>query len=132
MSLQAAAGLPRDLTAQRITEATGRLDDVVRETRHHMFAERGQQIQRDLAWRRPPDLDEQLELAAHRTALLHQRVAQTAHAVRSAAADTAALLEQQADLPGQLERIDYPTEIKQWRLLADQAAQIAERWEQWP
>ena len=35
MSLQAAAGLPRDLTAPRITDAVRRLDDVVREIRHH-------------------------------------------------------------------------------------------------
>ena len=101
MSLQAAVDLPGNLTKQRITEALGRLDDVVREIRHHVLAEHGQQRQRDLAWRRPPDLDEHFELAANRTALLHQRAAQTARAVRSAAADTATLLEQQADLLGQ-------------------------------
>ena len=101
MNLQAAVDLPGNLTKQRITEALGRLDDVVREIRHHVLAEHGQQRQRDLAWRRPPDLDEHFELAANRTALLHQRAAQTARAVRSAAADTATLLEQQADLLGQ-------------------------------
>jgi anti-sigma B factor antagonist len=40
MSLQDAAGLPGDLTTQRIAEALERLDDVVREIRHHVFAER--------------------------------------------------------------------------------------------
>ena len=55
---------------------------------------------------------------------------QTAHALYSAAADTAALLERRADLLRQLGRIDYQTEIKRWRTLADQARQMAERWEQ--
>lgn len=75
MSLQAAAGLPRDLTARRFTEALGRLDDMVREIRHHVFAERGQPMQPGLAGRRT--------------------------------ADTAALLEQRADLFAQPARIDY-------------------------
>jgi len=96
------------------------------------FAERGQQMQPGLARRRPPDLDEHFELTARRTALLHQRVVQTARALRSAAADTAALLEQRADLLAQPGRIDYPTEIKRWQVIADEAAQMAERWEQRP
>ena len=44
----------------------------------------------------------------------------------------AALLEQQADLLGQPGHIDYPTEVDRWQFLADQAAQIAERWEKSP
>jgi anti-anti-sigma regulatory factor len=56
-------------------------------------------------------------------------VARTAHALHSAAADTAALLERRADLLGQPGRIDYPTEIKRLRALADQARQMAEHWE---
>jgi hypothetical protein len=39
MSLQAAIEVPHHLTAQRITEALGRLDNVVREVRHHVYAE---------------------------------------------------------------------------------------------
>ena len=39
MSLQVAIEVPHDLTAQRITEALGRLDNVVREVRHHVYAE---------------------------------------------------------------------------------------------
>ena len=132
MSLQAAADLPRDVTAQRITEALDQLDEMLREIRHHVFAERGQQTRRDLAWRPAPDLDERFERTATRTALAHQRVMQTAHALHAAAADTAALLEQRADLLGEPTHIDYPTEIKQWRVIADQAAQLAERWEQRP
>jgi hypothetical protein len=49
-----------------------------------------------------------------------------------AAADTAALLERRADLRGQPGLIDYATEIKRWRALADQARQMAERWEKQP
>jgi hypothetical protein len=62
--------------------------------------------------------------------LLQRHVAQTAHAVQSAAADTAALLERRADLLGQPGRIDYPTEVKKWQAIADKARKMAERWEQ--
>ncbi len=48
------------------------------------------------------------------------------------AADTAALLERHADLLGQPARIDYPAEVKQWRVFADQARHMAEPWEQPP
>ncbi len=132
MSLQAAAELPRDAAAQRITDALCRLDDVLREIRRHVFAERGQQTRRDLAWRPPPGSDERFGLAPRRTALANQRVVQTARALHAAAAYTAALLEQRGDLLGQPGCIDYPAEIKQWQVFADQAAQMAERWEQRP
>jgi hypothetical protein len=59
-------------------------------------------------------------------------VAQTAHALHAAAAGTAALLDQWAQVPGQPERIDYPIEITQWRASADQAAHMAQRWQQQP
>ena len=52
--LQAAIDLPRDVTAQRITEALRRLDEVVREVRNHMFAGRGQSTEPGLAWIPPP------------------------------------------------------------------------------
>jgi anti-sigma B factor antagonist len=39
LMLQAAIGLPPDVTAQRITEALRRLDDAVRDVRDHVFAE---------------------------------------------------------------------------------------------
>jgi hypothetical protein len=50
----------------------------------------------------------------------------------SAAADTAALLEESADLVGKPMGIDYPAAIKRCRILANQATRIAERWEQRP
>jgi len=49
--------------------------------------------------------------------------------LHAAAAGTAALLEQRAEVPGQPERIDYPTEITQWRAFADQAAHMTQRWQ---
>lgn len=130
MSLQAAVDLPHDLSAQRITEALRRLDDLVREIRDHGFPGYSQQIQPGPAWRRPPDLDEQFEQPAPRTALLHQRVVRAARGLQRVVADTAALLERRADLLGEPGRIDYATEIKQWQVIADQAADMAERWEQ--
>jgi len=73
-----------------------------------------------------------LAIATKRTALLQRRVAQTAHALQFAAAHTAALPQQRAHILGQPGRIDYPTEVKQWRVLADQAEEMAQRWEQRP
>jgi len=130
VSLHAAIDLPRDITAQRITDALRRLDDVAREIRRHEPSSTARE--RGPARRRPLGIQERSALAAKRTALLQQRVAQTAHALQLAAADTAALLQQRADILGPPARIDYPTEIKQWRVLADQAGQMAERWEQRP
>jgi anti-sigma B factor antagonist len=131
LMLQAASDLPRDAAARRITEALGRLDDVVREVRDQVFADRGQGACSGGAWR-PPDVLERSALASNRSVLLRQRVTQTARALHFAAANAAALLQRHADLLGQLSRIDYPAEIKQWRLFADEAWQMAERWDQQP
>ena len=132
LSLQAAIGPPPGDTAQRITEALRRLDDVVREIRDHVLAGRGHGAEPGLARRTPPHVLERSAQARARSRLLRRHVAQTAQAVQSAAADTAALLERRADLLGQPGRIDYPTEVKRWRALADQAGQMAECWEQPP
>lgn len=126
--LQTAIDLPPDITAQRITEALQRLDDVVREIRGHVFAQRGRSVEAGVAEAPSPCL---LERSA-RAMDLQRRVAQAARAVQSTAADTAALLERQADLTGHPTRIDYPADIKRWRAIADQAAQMAERCEQHP
>ncbi len=135
MMLQAAVDLPPDVTAQRITEALRRLDDAVREARDHVFAGHGQgarSSEPDLAWRPPPQALVRSASATGRSALLQRRVTQTAHALHVTAADTAALLERRADLAWLPARIDYPTEAKRLRVLADQAQQMAERWEQRP
>jgi hypothetical protein len=79
-----------------------------------------------------PGLHEHVKLTVDRAASLHQRVMQTADALRSTAAETAALLEQQADLLEQPWNTDYPTMIKQWRVFADQAKQMTEQWEPRP
>lgn len=131
LMVQAATGLPR-AAAQRITESLGRLDEVTREVRDDVLAERGQGTGPDRAWRPPPDALERSALARNRSAVLRERVAQTAHALRLAAADTAALLERQAGPLGPPSRLDHATEIKRWRVFADQAEQMAERWEQRP
>ncbi len=128
--LQAAIDLPPDVTAQRITEALQRLDDAVREIRNHVFAERGHSVEPGPAGPPSPHLLERSARGMDHSALLQEHVAQTARAVQSAAAGTAALLERRADLVGHPSRVDYPADIKQWRALADQAAQMAERWEQ--
>ncbi len=127
--LQAVTDLPHHVAVQRVTEAVGRLDDVVREIRDHVFAEHRQGTQEDLAWTPPPSVLERSALARNRVAVLQQRVAQTAYALQWSATDTAALLERQADRVGLPANIDYPAEIKRFRALADQASQIAERWD---
>ena len=128
--LQAAIDLPPGVTAQRITEALCRLDDAVRDVRDHMFAESAQGTEPDLAWQPPRHMPERSAQAMNQSELLQRHVAQTAHALYSAAADTARLLERRADVLRQPGRIDYQTEVKRWRTLADQARQMAERWEQ--
>jgi len=121
------------VAAQRITEALSRLDDAVRQVRAHEFAQHGPASQHsgpDLTRRPPPVALERCRSAGDRSALLRQRVAQTARALQFTAADTATLLEQHADmLRQQPARTDYPTEIKQWQVFADQAGLMAERWE---
>jgi len=133
MMLQATIDLPYDVTAQRITEVLSRLDDAVRQVRDHEFAKHGQASQDsapDLTGRPPPLALERFRSAGDRSSLLRQRVTQTARALQFTAADTATLLEQHADvLRQQPTRIDYPTEIKRWQVLADQARVMAERWE---
>jgi anti-sigma B factor antagonist len=129
--LEATGDLPRDAVAQRITEAVGRLDDVVRKVRDHVLPGPGQGIRAGCARRTPPDVLGRAALATNHAASLRKRVAQTAYALHSAAADTAALLEQHAGMLGQPSRIDYPTEIKRWQVFADQARQMAECWEHW-
>ena len=129
MALQAVMGLPlAEAAAERITEALRCLDEVVREVRDHILTEDGQQAQPGQPTRPDPDARERGELAAEHAAALRERVTQTAYALHLAAADTAALLERHDDLVEQPGRIDYPTEIKRWRVIADQAKQMAERW----
>jgi hypothetical protein len=55
-----------------------------------------------------------------------------ARALQASAADYAALLEQRASLTRRPGRMDYPTEVKRWQAFADQAGQMAKRWEQSP
>ena len=129
--LNAALDQPPDVAAQHIADALGRLDDAVREIRNDLFAERGHGAERPgAAGPSAPGLLERSALARNQSLLLRKHVAQTARSVQSTAAETAALLDRRSDFLGWHTRIDYPTEVKRWRALADQAGQIADRWEQ--
>ncbi len=127
VALQPATGLAHGSAGPQITGALHRLDELARAIRDHLFAERAQP---GLAGRSAPDGQQDPAPAADRAASLQERMVHAARSMQAAAADTAALLEQQADLTGQPARMDYPTEIKRWRALADRAAQMARRWEQ--
>jgi hypothetical protein len=104
----------------RIAAATGMVDRLIREIRQRVFAGH------------PYDDQERPGQTADRAALLHERMARTARALQASAAEYAALLQQRADLSRPPQRMDYPAEIKRWRAFADQAEQMARRWEQRP
>ena len=126
VTLQAAADQP-GATGPHITEALRRLEDAARAIRDHLFAERAEP---GLAWRPAQGSQQRLAPTADRAALLRERMAQTARALQVTAAGAVAMLEQQARRTRQPQRMDYPTEIKRWRAFAEQAEQMAQRWEQ--
>ena len=110
LSLESARSIVGNGPARdRIAAATDEVDRMIRDVRTTMFS-----------------------LAAEPAALLDERAARTALALQSAALDAAALLEKQADLARWPGRIDYPAEIERWRAFAEQAEQMARRWEQRP
>ncbi len=113
----------------RIAAVTDKVDRLIREVRHHVFAEHPQGTQAG-RHRRPTQEDQERPAqTADHAALLQERIARMARAMQASAADYAALLEQRADLARPPGRMDYPTEIKRWRAFAYQAEQMAERWE---
>jgi hypothetical protein len=91
----------------RIAAATDKVDRMIRDVRTALFG-----------------------LAENRPAVLEERMAGTARAVQATALEAAARLERQADRARPPARLDYPAEIKRWRAIADQAEQMARRWEQ--
>jgi len=101
----------------RLAAATDEVDRLIRVIRDQLFQ---------------PDDQERPPQTADRAALLQEHLARTARALRASAATYAALLERKAAIARQPQRMDYPTEIKRWRAFADQAEQMAERWEQSP
>ena len=125
LGLQAAAELP-GADGSHVTEALRRLDDMARALRDHMFAE---QARPSPASTPPRDGPPRPDRTTDRAAVLRQRLAQTARSLQMTATGAAALLEQ-ADRTERPRRTDYRTEIKRWRVVADQAEQIANRWEQ--
>ena len=133
LSLESARSIVGEgLAGDRVAAATDEVDGMIRDIRTTMFGfaadcQNHPPHRRSLAEGQRPSAG-----LADRTAALQQRMAQTARTLQDAAADAAALLEQQAGLIGPPGRIDYPTEIKRWRAFADQAEQTAKRWEQQP
>jgi hypothetical protein len=121
LSLESVRSMIEDGPAgDRIATATGMVDRLIREIRQRAFAE-------------PQDDDQERPgQTADRAALLQERMARTARALQASAAEYAALLQQRADLSRPPQRMDYPAEIKRWRAFADQAEQMARRWEQRP
>ena len=93
----------------RVAAATDEVDRLIRDIRTAMFS-----------------------LAGDRTPLLQERIVRAAHRLHAAALDAAALLEQHADLARPPGQADYPAEIKRLWAFADQAEQMAKRWEQRP
>ena len=59
-------------------------------------------------------------------------MAQTARALQANALNAVAQLERQVDRLGPPWPLDYQTELKRWRAFAEQAEQMAKRWEQSP
>lgn len=92
----------------RIAAATGEVDRIIRDIRTMLFG-----------------------LTADRQAMA-QWLAQTARALQASALDAASLLDRQASLVRPPGRLDHQAEIKRWRAFADQAEQLAKRWEQPP
>ena len=133
LSLDSAHSILGDGPAgDRVAAATDQVDHLIREVRDYVFTERGQRTQADLPGESRRDGQERPAPTADRAALLHERVARTARALQAGAADYAALLEQRAGLTRQPERMDYQVEIKRWRAFAEQAEEMAGRWEEPP
>ena len=132
LSLQDAGGLPREVILQRVAEVLGLLDDALRDIRSHVFAAGQQQRQPGVARWQPPEMHDQLTQTAQRTVLLRQRLAETERALHASATETAALMVRRATLLEEPQRVDYPTKIKSWRVVAVKAQQLAESWEEDP
>jgi GAF domain len=115
----------------RVAAATDEVDHLIRDIRDRVFAERGQETQAGLPGKSRLDDQERSAQSADRAALLREQMARTARGLQDSAAGYAALLEQGVNLR-QPQRMDYPAEIKRWRAVADQAGQLARRWEQSP
>ena len=81
---------------------------------------------------RRDDQERPAQTADRAAPLQQEHMARTARVLQASATDYATLLEQKAGLSRPPRRMDYPAEIKRWRAFADQAEQMARRWEQRP
>ena len=110
LSLESARSIVGDGPAgDRIAAAIDEVDCIIRDIRTAMFG-----------------------LVEDRPALLKERMARTARALQVNALNAVELLERQAARDRPPARLDYQAEIKRWRAFADQAEQMAKRWEQPP
>ena len=133
MSLDSAHSIVRNGPAgDRVAGATDEVDRLVREIRDYVFAGRTQGTSAGPPRESQPEDQERSAQTPDRAALLQEHMARTARALQASADDYAGLLERRADLIRQPGWMDYPAEIKRWRAFADQAGQMAERWEQSP
>jgi hypothetical protein len=133
LSLESARSIAGNGPAgDRIAAATDKVDRLIREIRHRVFAEPAHATGAGLPMRSWQDDPERSAQTADRAALLQEHMARTARALQANAAEYAALLGQGAGLARQPGRMNGPAEIEWWRAFADQAQQIARRWEQPP
>jgi len=91
----------------RIAAATDKVDRMIRDVRATVFGS-----------------------VEDREALLKERMARTARALQVNALNAAELLKRRADRTRPPVRLDDQAEIKRWQAFADQAEQMAKRWEQ--
>ena len=127
LSLHDAAGL----SPERIAEALDRLDDAIRDIRGYAVAVAvngcGRQLASDTG--QLPDLSERVARNEERSAALRRQLTVTARALHTASAEAAALMAHRRSLVEKPHRIDYPTRIKHWRIIADTAQRMAEIYE---
>jgi len=129
--LQAAAELPGAAARRAIGEALSLLDDAVRAARDHVFAESNRDAQVNVA-RSPLNEPGRSRWSAARTKLLHERMLETARGLHGAAAENAALLEEQVALVREPLQADIRIEVKRWQIFASQAEDLARRLEHGP
>lgn len=128
LSLQDATSQPHDQIVRCINESLDRLDDAISYISAHVFTEHSQELQPPGAAEQPPDLSAWGARTASRTVALRRQLAETADALHTASAETAALMARRRDIVAEPHRVDYPAQVKRWGAIADAAELMAKRW----
>jgi hypothetical protein len=102
-------------------------DHQARAMRHRQAAALRRATAASLASRAPKTRD-----SDDRPLLLDAHIAHVTRALQATALNAAAQLERQADRARPPARLDYQAEIKRWLAFAEEAEQMARRWEQPP